>query len=108
MQGFAPQDTGNLAFNALKIEFPSTGVCEIYIDESIAPYMKYTEFPWISPKWNGKKNPNEGWFEHAAITIYLTLLEELNGMSDEDIDKMQKELLEWDEDYYKWQITKTR
>lgn len=28
-------------------------------------YMPYTEEKWISPRWRGRANPNEGWFKQA-------------------------------------------
>lgn len=79
LRELAPKDTGNLAFNAIKIEFPSPDVCEVYIDEKIAPYMPYTDEPWLAPKWNGRKNPNEGWFQRAAQIIFEELARILGG-----------------------------
>lgn len=38
--------------------------CKLYVDENIAPYMKFTNEPW-----EHGKNPNEGWFDRAAQTI---------------------------------------
>ena len=67
----APKRTGNLAFNAIKIEFKGNEA-RIYIDQSIAPYMIFTNQPWISPKSNGRANPNEYWFnDAAAYTAYF-------------------------------------
>lgn len=71
--------TGNLAFTASQIGFPSEDVCEIYIDEKIAPYMPYTNEPWVSPYWQGKKNPNQGWFDRAAATLANMAAIQLNG-----------------------------
>ena len=68
LQKRAPKDTGNLAYNAIKYEFIGN-TCKIYVDEAIAPYVFYTNEPWISPKWNGKKNPNEGWWDNGAQII---------------------------------------
>ena len=28
-------------------------------------YMPYTEEQWVSPRWRGRANPNEGWFKEA-------------------------------------------
>lgn len=58
--------TGNLAFNATKLEVVSEIEAFIGVDKDVAPYMPYTNEPWISPKWNGKKNPNEKWFDKTA------------------------------------------
>lgn len=62
----APRDTGNLADNGVRYVWENEETFTIYIDESIAPYMPYTNEPWISPKWNGKKNPNEAWWQDAV------------------------------------------
>lgn len=60
--------TGNLKFNATKVVHEAEQ-SRIYVDENIAPYMPYTNEPWISPKWKGAKNPNENWF--ATFTEIL-------------------------------------
>ena len=62
----SPIKTGNLRFNAIRYVFVSPKREEVYIDLDIAPYMPYTNEPWISPKWKGKKNPNEKWFEKGV------------------------------------------
>lgn len=65
-----PIDTGNMRYNAVKIVYTDGGnECHIYVDEAIAPYVFYTNEPWISPKWHGKKNPNEGWLDNGAQII---------------------------------------
>lgn len=69
LKNVAPIDTGNLRYNAIKMEFTNPNECHIFIDEAIAPYMPFTNEPWISPKWHGKKNPNEHWFDDAADYI---------------------------------------
>lgn len=71
--------TGNMALNAAQISFPSDDVCEITIDDKIAPYVPYTNEPWVSPYWGGKKNPNEGWFGRAAETLVNIAATRLNG-----------------------------
>lgn len=58
--------TGNMAFNAL-VYFTSGNQVIVKIDgrapnEGRASYAVYTEYPWISPRWHGRKNPNEGWW----------------------------------------------
>lgn len=52
--------TGNMAFNALKYVVEGD-VFRVYIDEQIAPYVWYTIKPWLSPRWHGKRNPNQDW-----------------------------------------------
>ena len=70
----APFDTGNLSINAIKYEYIADGVCRIYVDGElpdvgVAPYMTYTNEPWLSPKWKGKKNPNENWWDKLAEEV---------------------------------------
>lgn len=52
--------TGNMAFNALKYVVEGD-VFRVYVDEQIAPYVWYTIKPWLSPRWHGKRNPNQDW-----------------------------------------------
>lgn len=74
--------TGNMAFNSLRAYVGSQGgnLC-VYIEmnENIAPYVVYTDKPWISPKWGGKKNPNEGWWERFLEELMRRLAQKLNG-----------------------------
>lgn len=79
LRGLAPYDTGNLAMNAIKMEMVSPTVCMIYVDERIAPYMPYTTFPWVSPKWNGRKNPNEGWWQAAGELLVDYVAQQVEG-----------------------------
>jgi hypothetical protein len=79
--------TGNLRFNATIIEQSGADEITIYIDQSLAPYAVYTNEPWISPKWKGKKNPNENWFEKAAEKYASELARMIGGkltLTDED------------------------
>ena len=65
-----PIDTGNMRYNAVRMYYTDGGkTCHILVDEYIAPYVFYTNEPWISPKWRGKKNPNEGWWDKCAEVI---------------------------------------
>ena len=79
LRKLAPYDTGNLSLNAIKVEYPSPNVCLIYVDESIAPYMPFTTRPWVSPRWHGKKNPNEGWWQRAGEYVVDYVAKQLDG-----------------------------
>lgn len=70
--------TGNLAFNAVKIEVIDTGTIRLYIDEAVAPYMKYTNEPW-----KHGKNPNEGWFDRAYETIAEFIANKTGGIKND-------------------------
>lgn len=61
-QTFVPYDTGNLKFNAIKGMWISENQYRIYVDESVAPYVFFTNEPWINRPSN---NPNQGWIDKA-------------------------------------------
>ena len=71
--------TGNMAFNASKIRFLSPFQAVIYVDDKIAPYVPYANEEWISPKWKGHKNPNQGWFDRAAEIVVKSYMSSLPG-----------------------------
>lgn len=41
-------------------------------------YMPYTNEEWISPRWRGRKNPNEQWWE-KAFNQTLSFLSSIYG-----------------------------
>ena len=84
LRELAPKDTGNLAYNAIKKEILGEGHYIIYVDEEVAPYMKYTEENWgqFAPPLQGKQNPNEGWFNRACDIIISLIREELSANYD--------------------------
>lgn len=65
--------TGNLAFNSLRYTEQSSGV-NFYVDETIAPYMIYTNEPWSKGV-----NPNQNWWERFAKEL---LKRYENGLKD--------------------------
>ena len=90
IRSVSPIDTGNLRYNAIRFEFLDENTCRIYVDEAIAPYMPYTTEPWVSPKWHGKKNPNEGWWQIKATEAVKTAIREiLNDRIDKEYDRGQ-------------------
>ena len=62
----APVKTGNLRYNAIKLEMPDANTAILYVDEDIAPYMPYTNEKWEK---RPSRNPNEGWFDEAVQVI---------------------------------------
>lgn len=74
-----PRDTGNLEDLGIKFVWEDEDTFTIYVDENQAPYMPYTNEPWISPKWNGKKNPNEAWWQDATKLVVELLKSKLKG-----------------------------
>lgn len=83
----APIRTGNLRYNAIRFEYETPDKFTVYVDfyddggerSGIAPYMPFTNEPWISPKWHGKTNPNEGWWQRAIEEIRQMLQVEFGG-----------------------------
>lgn len=73
-----PYDKGNMALNALRYDIKDDMI-DIHVNKDVAPYMPYTNEPWISPKWNGKKNPNEGWWQRFADEFAKRLATKLRG-----------------------------
>lgn len=68
----SPIKTGNLRYNAMSVEILNGGnTYKIYVKQDIAPYMPYTNEPWVAKRWNGKKNPNEGWWQDKALQAVL-------------------------------------
>lgn len=70
--------TGNMAFDALEYKIEGD-IIDIYIDDAIAPYCYYTDEPWVSNKWKGKKNPNEGWWKRFCEEFSRRLAVKLRG-----------------------------
>lgn len=71
--------TGNLKYNATKIDRIENKTYRLFVDENIAPYVPYTNEPWISERWKGAKNPNEGWFEDFTEWYAKLLAQSLHG-----------------------------
>lgn len=75
----APYKTGNLAINAIFNERLAPGEWVIAVsgkpkDLGVAPYMPYTNEPWIN---RPGTNPNEGWWNRAcehAMQMFATIL----------------------------------
>ena len=76
IQRIAPRRTGNLE-SSIKYDYLGNGVWKIYVNcgddpyykgypRGMAPYMPFTNEEWVSPRWNGKPNPNQGWWNLAC------------------------------------------
>ena len=71
IKAISPIDTGNLRHNAIRFEMIDSKTFRIYVDEEIAPYMPFTNEPWLSPRWHGKQNPNELWWDEKAVNTVI-------------------------------------
>ena len=88
-----PENTGNLKYNAIKYKWNSPTQFEIYVDVGdtqafvsgqkflggTAPYMPFTNETWISPRWNGKKNPHENWWNKEMELLIKFIAKRLKG-----------------------------
>lgn len=84
----SPIRTGNLRHNAIREQTkPMTerGSFErtLFVDEKIAPYMKFTNERWNSEKHYGHSNPNQGWWENACERAIQRLATALGGTLEE-------------------------
>lgn len=75
---YVPRDTGNMALDSLRYKVQGNYIV-IYIDTNIAPYVPYTNEPWISDRWHGKQNPNEGWWDKFAQEFIKKFNTKLRG-----------------------------
>lgn len=75
-QTFVPYDTGNLKYNAIKGIWVSKDTFRIYIDEDVAPYVFFTNEPWVK---RAGQNPNEGWVDKMVGHIAQRISQKLKG-----------------------------
>lgn len=75
---FIPWDTGNMATHGLDYRIEGDDF-HIFMNLPEAPYTPYTNEPWIDPKWEGKTNPNEGWWNEWCETFMNRLNTKLRG-----------------------------
>lgn len=69
-----PYDTGNLKLNAFKGKWLNDNTFQIYFDESVAPYVPYTQ-----EEWKNGNNPNAGWVERAMMFLAEYIAGRLGG-----------------------------
>lgn len=73
----APVKTGTLK-GSITMKSTDDG---FYI-EITAPHTVYTEEEWLSPKWNGKTNPNRDWIKYAVNDVKNYLYRRLTGSNE--------------------------
>lgn len=98
----APYDTGRLSQKGIRMVDDSEGM-HLRVghdsDREFADYAIYTEEPWVSPKWNGKKNPNEGWIERAIMRAKPMIEDVYKGMDVDAFNALMDDLqLEYNKD----------
>lgn len=89
---YAPKDTGNLSINAIKSVYED-GMWQVVIGGELAPYAVYTNETWISEKWKGAQNPNEGWIQNAIEVVRPAIIGIFEGTyTEEEIVQYQEQL----------------
>ena len=89
---YAPKDTGNLSINAIKSVYED-GMWQVVIGGELAPYAVYTNEAWISEKWKGAQNPNEGWIQNAIEVVRPAIIGIFEGTyAEEEIARYQEQL----------------
>lgn len=92
----APKDTGNLraSIRVQEIEpfvwkisvntgddaYARVSRSKKELDWGLAPYTPFTNEAWVSPKWRGRQNPNEGWWNNAVEIVLHNLEMRTNGI----------------------------
>ncbi len=79
LKELSPIHTGNLRYNAILKSRVSADKVVIYVSIEQAPYMPYTNEPWIAERWKNKKNPNEHWWNNAVEQIMKEVQEKFGG-----------------------------
>lgn len=93
VQSMSPYDTGNLRKNAIRLEWNGDNEFSIFVNESIAPYMPYTNEKWehkVIKMGNFRKgevverlrtwdNPNEGWWNDTAEKLIELIVTRYGG-----------------------------
>lgn len=93
LQAYAPVDTGNMALNSIRVEQRGPYDFVVIVGGEPAPYAPATNQPWTSPRWNGRKNPNEGWVNDCLRSISSTIKSMMEGrISQEEIIRMNTAL----------------
>lgn len=87
IKDLAPKDTGNLAYNAIRVERTAPNEYRIYVSvegehkpralDGIAPYQVYVNDRVTLV--NGKRNPNYKWWESAVDLAVEEAAKHFNG-----------------------------
>lgn len=108
---YAPKDSRTLSRDAIKSAYED-GMWQVVIGGELAPYAVYTNEAWISEKWKGAQNPNEGWIQNAIEAVRPAIIgifegtyteeeiaeyqNKLNILADELIEKREKGVINFD------------
>ena len=95
LKSVCPYRTGNLERNGIRGKIDNGTMCvEIGHDTSkvLGEYAVYTNEPWISPKWGGKQNPNQGWIERGIEKALPLIRQVYSGMTIDDFNDLMDDL----------------
>ena len=84
LKSVCPYRTGNLERNGIRVKIDNGTMCVVVGHETsklLGEYAVYTNEPWISPKWNGKQNPNQGWIERGIEKALPLIKQVYQGMT---------------------------
>ena len=95
LKSVCPYRTGNLERNGIRVKIDNGTMCvEIGHETSklLGEYAVYTNEPWISPKWGGKQNPNQGWIERGIEKALPLIRQVYSGMTIDDFNDLMDDL----------------
>ena len=95
LKSVCPYRTGNLERNGIRVNIDNGSMCvEIGHETSklLGEYAVYTNEPWISPKWGGKQNPNQGWIERGIEKALPLIRQVYSGMTIDDFNDLMDDL----------------
>ena len=95
LKSVCPYRTGNLERNGIRVKIDNGTMCVAVGHETsklLGEYAVYTNEPWISPKWGGKQNPNQGWIERGIEKALPLIKQVYQGMTADDLNNVMDDL----------------
>ena len=95
LKSVCPYRTGNLERNGIRVKIDNGTMCVVVGHETsklLGEYAVYTNEPWISPKWGGKQNPNQGWIERGIEKALALIKQVYQGMTADDFNNVMDDL----------------
>ena len=95
LKSVCPYRTGDLERNGIRVKIDNGTMCVVVGHETsklLGEYAVYTNEPWISPKWGGKQNPNQGWIERGIEKALPLIKQVYQGMTADDFNNVMDDL----------------
>ena len=95
LKSVCPYRMGNLERNGIRVKIDNGTMCVVVGHETsklLGEYAVYTNEPWISPKWGGKQNPNQGWIERGIEKALPLIKQVYQGMTADDFNNVMDDL----------------